>query len=401
MFLYRPFDLDSRVEREARSLVAAGYEVEVLCLPGEGLPERETRDGYAIRRIWPFSRLTGAASRLAQSRAPRPIPGLAFRAHALLIMRTWSRRASAAAAERPADVYIGHDLDGMPPAVRAKRRLGGPLVYDAHELYPDMAAKNRPDYELKGWIRWESRLIRHADLVFAVTASRAEEMRRRFGGEAPVVLRNVPETTVDGEVTGPVADLRQELGIDAGAKLLLYLGGLMPTRGLEEAVRALASLPDCVLVMMGSGMPAYPRMLRELAESEGVADRLFIREPVRPHEVVAVAAQADVGLILNHHVGLNNYLSLPNKIFESVAAGLPIVTSDFPDMADLIRHYEVGETCDPEDPTDVARAVRAVVDDPERLARLRENAEKAAPELTWERESEIFLSRIGELAAPR
>jgi glycosyltransferase involved in cell wall biosynthesis len=156
-----------------------------------------------------------------------------------------------------------------------------------------------------------------------------------------------------------------------------------------------------VLVMMGTGMPAYPRAFRELAAAEGVADRLFIRDPVRPHEVVGVAAQADVGLILNHPVGLNNYLSLPNKIFESVAAGLPVVTSNFPDMAELVSHYEVGETCDPEDPADFARAVRAVLDDPERHRRLRENAARAAQELTWERESEVFLSRIRELVGPR
>ena len=136
---------------------------------------------------------------------------------------------------------------------------------------------------------------------------------------------------------------------------------------------------------MGSEILGFGKALMKLATDEGVADRVFIRPPVRPHEVVGVAGQADVGLILNHHVGLNNYLSLPNKIFESVAAGLPVVTSDFPDMAELVRTYEVGETCDPEDPEDIARAIRAVVMEPERHRRLRENARKAAPELSWER----------------
>ena len=400
MFLYRPFDLDSRVEREARALVANGYEVEVMALPGKDLPERQTRDGYAIRRLSPYSRLTEFFGRIARARAPKPIAGLAFRFYSMSIWRVWSKRAYQAARESPGDVYVGHDLDGMMPAVRARRRLGAPLIYDAHELFPDMAAKNRPHYELRGWMLYESRLIRHADLVIAVTASRAAEMQRRFGGDLPVVIRNVPET--ESGDAAPAADLRAELGIPAEAKMLLYLGGLQPTRGLEEAARSLKSLPeDHVLVLMGSEVLGFAGHLQKLAEDEGVADRVFIRPPVRPHEVVGVAAQADVGLILNHHVGLNNYLSLPNKIFESVAAGLPVVTSDFPDMAELVRTYDVGETCDPEDPGDVARAIRAVVSDPERHERLRQNARRAAPELTWERESELYLGEVSRLVARR
>ena len=62
----------------------------------------------------------------------------------MFIWRVWSKRALEAARENPADLFIGHDLDGMMPAVRARRRIGAPLIYDAHELYPDMAAKNRP-----------------------------------------------------------------------------------------------------------------------------------------------------------------------------------------------------------------------------------------------------------------
>jgi glycosyltransferase involved in cell wall biosynthesis len=397
MFLYRPFDLDSRVEREARALVGAGYAVEVIALTGEGLPERQSRDGYSIRRLSPHTRVTNAAAWLARSQAPKPIRRLAFRAQALLVWRAWSRRALRAARRAPADLLIGHDLDGMMPAVRARRRSGSPLIYDAHELFPDLAAKDRPERELRGWIRYESRLVRHADVVFAVTASRAAVMAERFGIEPPRVLRNVPEIST-AEPDATEVDLRRELGIAGGTKMLLYLGGLQPVRGLEEAIRALALVPDSALVMMGSGDEGYVEGLRDLAESEGVAERVFIRAPVRPHEVVAVAAQADAGLILNHPVGLNNYLSLPNKIFESVAAGLPVVTSDFPDMAELVEHFDVGATCDPEDPADIARAVRAVLDDPEHHRELRENARRAAPELSWERESELFLSPVRELA---
>jgi glycosyltransferase involved in cell wall biosynthesis len=391
MFLYRQFDLDSRVEREARSLVAAGYEVEVIGVTGEGLPARDSRDGYTITRVAPESFLTRLPLRL--SRLPL-LGALARRAYFLLRMPIWSRRAARAAEERPAALLVGHDVDGLGAAVRAKRALGAPLIYDAHELFPDMAAAGRPDYERRGWIRYERRLIRHADAVFAVTASRAEVMARRFA-ISPRVIRNVPETS--HEPAEPAADLRESLAAGARAGVvLLYLGGMQASRGLEEAIRALERLPDCRLVLMGSGEERYVERLRTIAHEAGVAERLEIRPPVRPHEVVAVTAAADVGVVLNHRTNLNNYLSLPNKIFEYVVAGLPVVASDFPDMAELVNGYGVGVTCDPEDPAGIARAVEAVLRERERY---REGARRAAPELTWERESEAFLSSVAELVA--
>jgi glycosyltransferase involved in cell wall biosynthesis len=216
-------------------------------------------------------------------------------------------------------------------------------------------------------------------------------MARRFA-ISPRVIRNVPETSHETEE--PAADLRESL--PEGAKVVLYLGGMQASRGLEEAIRALERLPDCHLVLMGSGEEKYVERLRTIAHEAGVAERLEIRPPVRPHEVVAVTAAADVGVVLNHRTNLNNYLSLPNKIFEYVVAGLPVVASDFPDMAELVNGYGVGVTCDPEDPAGIARAVEAVLRERERY---REGARRAAPELTWERESEAFLSSVAELVA--
>jgi glycosyltransferase involved in cell wall biosynthesis len=397
MFLYRTFELDSRVEREACTLVGEGYQVEVMALPGEGLPEREWRDGYSIRRLLPRTALTAALQRFAAGRGLGALRRLAFRGWALTTLRSWARLAASAAAERPVALLIGHDLDGLMAGATAKRRLRAPLIYDAHELYPDMAARERPKRELRGWILYESRLIRHADLVFAVTPSRAKVMVERYGIETPTLLRNVPEVAEAEPAAAPV-ELRKELGLQRGTRLLLYLGGLQPVRGLEQAIVALQQIPDAALVLMGIGEDAYVESLRALAARHGVSARLLVRPPVRPHQVVAVAAQADLGLVLNLRVGLNNYLSLPNKIFETIAAGVPVVASDFPDMAELIRRYAVGETCDPEDPAAIARAVRAVLDDPERRRRLAANAERAAAELNWERESQVFLSAVRVLA---
>jgi glycosyltransferase involved in cell wall biosynthesis len=249
-----------------------------------------------------------------------------------------------------------------------------------------MTAAGRPRYELRGWIRHEGRLIRHADGVFAVTPSRAQVMAERFGIPTPRVIRNMPETTRSSE---PVADLRE--GVPEESRVVFYSGNMQPARGLEQAIAALGRLDGCVLVVMGSGDQGYVEQLRALAQEAGVGDRIFLREPVRPHEVVAVTAGADVGIVLNRNVSLNNYLSLPNKVFEYVVAGVPVVTSDSPDMKALVERYDVGATCDPDDPGEIARAIQAVLGDHERLSA---NARRAAPELTWERESEEFLGAV-------
>ena len=390
MFVYHPFELDSRVEREARSLVGAGYDVEVFASSAEGLAAREERDGYTIRRVPADGTLARVLGHIHDARALRPLARLAFRGRALTRMRTWGRRAGRAAAEQPAALLVGHDLDGFLAGIRAKRRLAAPLIYDSHELFPDYAAMGRPAYERRGWILYESRLIKHADLVFAVTPGRAEVMAERHGIPTPRVIRNMPEASK--QPAEPVANIRQ--GLPDGSPVVLYSGGIQPTRGLEQLVAALAGLPQCVLVIMGSGGDEYVEQLRALAAEAGVEERVILRPPVRPHEVVAASSAADVGVVLNRNVSLNNWLSLPNKIYEYLAAGVPVVTSDSPEMAALVNEHEVGDTCDPESPGDIARAISAVLEDRERYERLRENARRVAPEMTWEREAERFLGAV-------
>lgn len=392
MFLYRGFALDSRVEREARTLAGLGHEVEVLAVLEGSLPRLELRDGYEIRRLDPDGALGRAAARLADSRLPAALRRLALRGHWFLHWRRWLRGAAAAALERHADAYIAHDLDALPAAVRAGRRSRARLIYDSHELFPDMAGRaHRGELERRAWIAYERRLIRHADRVFAVTDSRAAEMSRRHGIPLPGVLRNVPEVCSPEE---GVAGVREVLDLPEAARILLYLGMLQPDRGLERAIEALALLPDCALVLMGEGEPDYVDALTELAAARGADGSLHLLPPVRPHQVARAAASADAGLIVNPNTALNNYLSLPNKIFEYLAAGVPVVASDFPDMAALIEEWEVGETCDPDDPADIARAVRAVIDDPRQHAALAVNAAAAAEELNWEREAKLLIEAL-------
>jgi glycosyltransferase involved in cell wall biosynthesis len=136
-------------------------------------------------------------------------------------------------------------------------------------------------------------------------------------------------------------------------------------------------------VLLGDGV--LRAQLVERAESLGVAERLVIVPPVPIDSVAPTLAQADVAAVLTSSPHLNNQNALPTKFFEAVAAGLPMVTSSIAEVKRLVEAYDIGLSCDPDDPQDIA-AKLALVLEPDALTRFRANAEGARDELNWERE---------------
>ena len=229
---------------------------------------------------------------------------------------------------------------------------------------------------------------------------RAELLADRYGIETPTVVMNVPPrgASVDARTR------RAELGLAPDRPVALYLGGVVPQRPLDDLVRSARHLDGCLLVILGPGDAGYRERLQRLASELGVAERVVFPPPVPPEQVVATAAVADVGLIPFKNSGLNNYYGLPNKIFEYVVAGVPVAASAFPEMSRLIEQHDIGVTFNPDDPTDIARAVAEVITDPERQAELRRNVRRAQRTLNWEVEHTKLLdlaSRLLEGTRPR
>ena len=117
---------------------------------------------------------------------------------------------------------------------------------------------------------------------------------------------------------------------------------------------------------------------------------------VKPDEVVATLAQADIGLALITSEFLSYYYALPNKFFESISAGLPVLTSQNPDMKQLVEQYDIGLTCDPSDSQAIAKTLQDLFI-PETYARFKENVEIARQELTWENEEKKLIAIYEEI----
>jgi len=149
--------------------------------------------------------------------------------------------------------------------------------------------------------------------------------------------------------------------VPEAAPIVLYLGGLMGGRGIEYLVRSMNAVPDAHLVLLGSGHQAGE--LAEEARALGVAERVHLLPPVPSDDVVGYAASATVGVSPIVDSCLNYRYSLPNKLFQYMAAGLPVVASDFPQVREVVIGSGAGLVTDTRSPERIAKALSSLLAD--------------------------------------
>jgi glycosyltransferase involved in cell wall biosynthesis len=288
------------------------------------------------------------------------------------------------------DAFHAHDLNTLPIAALASRRHRARLVYDAHELYSEVSTLSA--LERRTWRIIERLLIGWADSVITVCESIANELSRRYHVRPPRVLLNCPPRVALPR-DGPNL-LRQRAGLeDSDEQIVLYQGGFAVHRGLPQLIEAAAYLERGVVVLMGWGTLEVE--LRTLIARLDLTKKVRIIGPASQPELLRVTAGADVGVIPYLPVGLNNYYTTPNKLFEYIAAGVPVVGSRLPELRRFVEGYGLGLTYHPDEPQDLARALRYVLDQPAILAEMRANAAVAHGRLNWDEQKATLLSLYG------
>ncbi|WP_420818992.1 glycosyltransferase [Ornithinimicrobium flavum] len=286
------------------------------------------------------------------------------------------------------DVVHANDANALVPALLGTLGTPARVVYDSHELWRHRNI--RPDRLLAPAVEAiiESVGVRLTAGVVTVSPSIARWLQERYSLErVPTLVRNIPPARPT-----PAREqgrLRELAGLGPGARVVSYTGGITTGRGLEETVDALALLgPDVHLVLLGYGDPRYVAGLLDRVERTGVADRVHLVGSVPSAQVPSTLADADVAVVFVRPICLSYRFSLPNKLFESIHAGLPIVAADLPDTAQVVTEHGVGEVFDARTPADLAAAIEQVLADPERYRRA---SARAAQELTWEAEAARLL----------
>jgi glycosyltransferase involved in cell wall biosynthesis len=218
--------------------------------------------------------------------------------------------------------------------------------------------------------------------------------------ERPVVVRNCPPRW-RAECEVPRTDtLRAKLGIPEHQRVVLYAGAFLTGRGIEEllAVMTQDEFASTAAVFLGHG-PLGPVIERARA-SPPLRDRLYLAGPAKPAELLEWVASADVSVAYTQPTCESYRLSSPNKLFESLAAGTPVVGSNLPEFERVIgTDGSVGALVDPASPESLGRAIRRILDlPPEQYEGMRRRARRLALQTyNWEIESQKLLQLYDDL----
>lgn len=354
MLLSNAYTRDGRVRREVRSLVAAGWRVTVIAWDrAADHPAEERLDGARIVRV-------------------RSTSWMRLRRYDILRLGAWNRLAAKVARalhkDDPFTRVHAHDLDTLGAGLALKRSFGVPLVYDAHEIWGYMIAKDLPRPVVDHFLRKERRLVRHVDHVLTVSPPIREHLARHTSAPIDLVM-NAKPTQVD-EYVPPEGDTFRTI----------YVGILNPTRKILELIEALGGVKGIELTVAGLGPAAYVARVEAAAALHGNVS--FIG-PVANETVLGRTLASDlVACLFDPHDPLTR-IGMPNKVFEAMATGRPTLATSGTYLGRFVEEHEVGLASAPV-PEAIRDAVCRLRDDPARQSMLGRNAlARAQGEYGW------------------
>jgi len=201
-----------------------------------------------------------------------------------------------------------------------------------------------------------------------------------YGITNSVVIRNIPLLQKPNQAL----DLRRMLQICEDTKILIYQGVLLEGRGLELTIKSLRSVRNAHFVIIGDGFLKVH--LEKVAANLGVSNRVHFLGMKKQNELINYTASGDIGIAIIENISVSYYHALPNKLFEYIMAGLPVLSSNLPQMEKIVNQYEIGEVVNPENHNEIVSAISKLLSEPELLTKYKLNCKVAARQLNWQNE---------------
>ncbi len=287
------------------------------------------------------------------------------------------------------DILISNDLDTLLPNFLISKIKRIPLVYDSHEYFIGVPELEKNGFARKIWLAIEKWIFPKLKHVFTVNQSIAELYQKQYNININIV-RNIPLKRLT-----TISKTREELGLPMDKKIIILQGaGINIDRGVEELVQSMQWIKNSILLIIGNG---------DIIESlKTKTDELQLNEKVKfinrltYNELINYTANADLGLTVDKDSNLNYKFSLPNKLFDYISAGIPVLASNLPEVKRIVEKYKVGEILYSHKPEIMAQTIENMLNNKEKLLEYKANTKIAATELCWENE-EIELNKVYNL----
>lgn len=298
------------------------------------------------------------------------------------------------------DVISGHDLSGLLigwlyNTLFSKNKAA--LIYDSHEFE---LGRNTKRNKLMLFIvkKLEGFLISKSVFSVVVNDAIACELKNIYNLQKdPVVVRNVPKKwSVSAEECALVREEIQKHFLERPNFLVLYHGALTTGRGIETLLDLVECNGNIAGVVLGNGESSYIDQLKQRASDNGISERVVFHPAVSQDVLCKYVGAVDLSLITIPAVCKSYYYALPNKLFENIQAMTPVVCSNFPAMEQLVKEYDIGLCCDPENLNEINAAVEKLRTDSALYSRCKENLCKAKQDLCWENEKNVLKEAVLE-----
>ncbi|MBI4929450.1 MAG: glycosyltransferase [Bacteroidetes bacterium] len=286
-----------------------------------------------------------------------------------------------------ADVLVANDLDALLANYLASKFKSSKLVHDSHEYFTGVPELEGRAFAKKTWKRIERRIFPKLKSIYTVNDSIARLYKDAYGVDVKVV-RNFPLLIENEE---RVLKTKKELQLPEEKKIILYQGSVNVDRGLLEAVEAMQYVNDAVLLIVGDG--DILEKVKAKALQLNLNEKVLFKKKVPFDELKHYTRHADLGISLDKDTNINYRFSLPNKIFDFVHAGVPVLASNLVEIKKIVDKHEIGEMVENHNPKHIAEKIIFMLNDSEIRKMWKENCLLASKEFCWQNE-EYILNEI-------